>query len=89
MATETANHDTKSNGADKSAAQFKEQAAEAIKENADKVQAAASDAAKQVSAHAEALTKSSMTFVKENPGTALAGAVGLGVLLGLALNRRS
>lgn len=35
------------------------------------------------------ISKQTNTFVKENPGLAIAGAVGFGVLLGLALRQRS
>lgn len=88
MATKSTTEKSKTNGADL-AVQMTERATEAVKENVDHVQAAAADVAKRASKEAETLVKSGSKFVKENPGMALAGAAGLGVLLGLALNRRS
>lgn len=88
MASKSTTQKSKSNGAD-FAAQMTERATEAVKDNAEHVQAAASEAAKRATKEAETLVKSGASFVQKNPGVALAGAVGIGVILGLALNRRS
>ena len=88
MATKSTAQKAASNGVD-AAAQMAGRASDALKDNAEHVQAAASDAAKRATKEAETLVKSGASFVQKNPGVALAGAVGVGVILGLALNRRS
>ncbi|MEY1556372.1 hypothetical protein AB3Y40_12135 [Yoonia sp. R2331] len=78
----------KQNGKSDSAAAFAAQANEAVEKGV----AAAHDTATQVAEHASdelrKVTDASTKFVRENPGTAIAGAVGIGVLLGLALRGR-
>jgi ElaB/YqjD/DUF883 family membrane-anchored ribosome-binding protein len=45
--------------------------------------------AKEVGAQAKGAQDAATDAVRRNPGLAIAGAVGVGVLLGLALSRRS
>lgn len=46
---------------------------------------AVDDTAKQVSEAVDRHTKDGVRFVRENPGMAIAGAVGAGIVLGLLL----
>lgn len=49
---------------------------------------ATEDARKKVGAHVSRANQESVRFVKENPALALAGAVGVGILIGLAVRGR-
>lgn len=51
-------------------------------------QDAAADKARDVERAIQTSMDSGMNFVRENPGIALAGAVGFGVLIGLGLGTR-
>lgn len=53
------------------------------------LQRAADEISAEVSRTVTTATDDGRRFVRENPGVALAGAVGLGVLVGLALRSRS
>jgi ElaB/YqjD/DUF883 family membrane-anchored ribosome-binding protein len=61
---------------------------EAASQKAEEVRAAADATLKSTTDAAADLAKSGSKFVEENPGVALAGAAGLGVLLGLALGHK-
>ena len=52
------------------------------------LQDTAQEISDQLAKSVEGATDQGMKFVRENPGVALAGAVGLGVLLGLAMSNR-
>ncbi|OBY27277.1 hypothetical protein [Leisingera sp. JC1] len=62
----------------------KEQAQEAVEQAQESLQAGISYGKSEI----ERLTSQSQDFIKKNPGLAVAGALGAGVLLGLALRRR-
>lgn len=79
----------------KSKAPAKERAAEAIESGIDAVKETAVEARLQAEIAAERaqdeigkLTESGTKFVRENPGAAIAGALGIGILVGLALRGR-
>jgi ElaB/YqjD/DUF883 family membrane-anchored ribosome-binding protein len=79
----------------KSKAPAKERAAEAIENGMDAVKDTAVEARLQAEIAAERatdeinkLTESGTKFVRENPGTAVVGALGVGILVGLALRGR-
>ncbi len=84
-----------SNGHDKASAPMKERAAEAIEKGVETAQEAATEARLQAQIAAERandelrkMTETGTKFVRENPGTAVVGALGVGLLLGLALRGR-
>ncbi|WP_052272361.1 hypothetical protein [Leisingera sp. ANG-M7] len=62
----------------------KEQAQEAVEQAQESLQAGISYSKSEI----ERLTSQSQDFIKKNPGLAVAGALGAGVLLGFALRRR-
>ncbi len=83
------------NSHDKSAATMKDRAAEVVGKGVETVQDAATEASLQAQIAAERandeirkLADTGTKFVRENPGAAVVGAVGLGILLGLALRGR-
>jgi len=81
--------------ASKAATMIKDQAADTVEKGVE----AAQDTIDQVSRQAQLVTEQASEefgkmlttgtrFVRENPGTAIAGAVGVGVLMGLVLRSR-
>lgn len=77
-----------SNGQDNSAAAMKERASKAIEDGIETAQETAQQVTQQASDEIRKLTETGTKFVRENPGAAIAGAVGVGVLVGLALRNR-
>ncbi len=77
-----------SNGKDKSAAAIKGRATEALEHGLETAQETVGQATKQATEELRKLTETGSKFVRENPGAAVAGAVGVGILLGLALRGR-
>lgn len=65
-----------------------DQAAETIEKSVDHAQDVVSEMTHQANDELRKMTDSGAKFVRENPGTAIAGALGVGVLLGLALRGR-
>lgn len=76
------------NGQDKSMAAMKKRAAEKVDEVVTTAQDTAAEATEMAGEELRKLRETSTTFVRENPGAAIAGAVGVGILLGLALRGR-
>ncbi len=83
------------NGKDDAAAAIKDRAAKTVEKTVE----AAQDTYEQVAFQAELATEQASEelrkvaetgtkFVRENPGTAIVGAVGVGILVGLALRGR-
>ncbi len=79
----------------KVATSIKNQAAETVEKGVEAAQDSFDQAARQAQAVTEQasqevdkMVKTGTRFVRENPGTAIAGAVGVGVLVGLALRGR-
>jgi len=84
-----------SNGKDNSASAMKERAAEKLEKGVEAAQetvAQATEQAKlatdQASEEIRKMAETGTKFVRKNPGAAVAGAVGVGILLGLALRGR-
>lgn len=76
------------NGKDRSAAAIKDDVTERVEETLNAAQDNVMQAADQVTEEFHKISESSKQFVRENPGAAVAGALGVGVLLGLALRGR-
>lgn len=82
-------HKSHSNGKDASHdAGLPQAAAEYVQDAVEQVRASAGDVVNQGSAELKRASEGSVKFIKENPGLAVAGALGLGVLLGLSLRNR-
>lgn len=77
-----------SNGKDTSAAALKDRAMETLENGVETTQETLNELTQQASDEFRKLQESGTKFVRENPGTALAGAVGVGILVGLALRGR-
>lgn len=75
---------SKSASADSLADRAKEQAAQAVQTAQEHLDAGI----KYSSGELQRLADQSQDFVKKNPGIAIAGALGAGILLGLAMRRR-
>ena len=95
MTQKAATKNDHSNDKSKSAAAVKERAAQTVEKSVEAAQdsmSQAADQAKQVTEQANAeiskLTEKGTDFVRQNPGAAVVGAVGVGLLLGLALRSR-
>ena len=78
----------KANGKTDSLPPLAAQAGDAIEKTVTATQEKASQVAAQASDEFRKMSDASMKFVRENPGAAVAGAVGVGLLLGLALRGR-
>lgn len=83
------------NGSEKSTPAMKERATEAVEKGVDVAKETAAQASAQAQLAAERandefrkLTDTGTQFVRENPGAAVAGALGVGILVGLALRGR-
>ena len=72
-------------GADTAEPGIAERAREEISRRAEEARAVAADAQAQARDAVARGSEETARFVRENPGAALAGALGLGVLIGLAL----
>ena len=79
---------THTNGKDTSAEELKNRVIDNITETAEVAEDAVMQAAGQASEQLQKVAETSRTFVRENPGVALAGALGVGVIVGLALRGR-
>lgn len=93
--TATAKEKDLVNGAGKSAAAIKDRAAETLEKGVEAAQDAAAQAAEQAqlatmqaSDEMRKVAETGTQFVRKNPGAAIAGAVGLGILVGLVLRGR-
>lgn len=65
-----------------------EKVRDAIGARARDMQSRGSDAQRELSDQVSRATEEGTRFVRENPGLALAGAVGIGVLIGLSMRSR-
>ena len=79
---------TKANGKTESQAALAAQASDAIEKTVTAAQETATQVAEQASDEFRRVSDASVKFVRENPATAIAGAVGVGVLLGLVMRGR-
>ncbi len=61
---------------------------EMLEQGLDDARDAVNDMARKAQTEVRNATKQTKEFVKENPGVALLGAVGIGVLVGLAIKSR-
>lgn len=59
-----------------------------MKETLSEVQRNLGDVSEKVEAEIKEAGEQASNFVRENPGLAIAGALGIGILAGIALNRR-
>ncbi|MEW2913631.1 hypothetical protein [Leisingera sp. JC11] len=71
-------------GADRLADRAKEQAAQTVQKAQENLEAGIDYSKGEI----ERLASQSQDFIKKNPGLAVAGALGAGILLGLALRKR-
>lgn len=78
----------KANGKTENAAGLTAQATDAIEKGVTAAQETATQVAEQAGDEFRKVSDASIKFVRENPGAAIAGAVGVGVLVGLALRGR-
>lgn len=83
------------NGQDSAASAIKERATKTVEKGVEAAQETFEQAAfqaelakEQASEELRKVTESGTKFVRENPGTAIVGAVGVGILVGLALRGR-
>ena len=83
------------NGKDEKVSAIKDRAAKTVEKGVEAAQDTFEQAAFQAELATEQageelrkMTESGTKFVRENPGTAVIGAVGLGILVGLALRGR-
>ena len=88
MTQDAATQDSPSNGKDTSAAALKERAVDAVEHGLDVGKETFEQATEQATQEIRKLTETSSKFVRENPGAAVAGALGVGILVGLALRGR-
>ena len=87
--TEASKRETPRNGGGaESAAAMAERAKDQAAEAVTRVQDGFDDAVAKGSEELKRLSDHSAKFVRDNPGLAVAGAVGLGVLIGLAIRPR-
>lgn len=86
--TDTAIDEGLKNGKDSTASALKDRAMEKIEHGMETTQETFEQLTEQASEELRKLTETGTKFVRENPGTAVAGAVGLGILVGLALRGR-
>lgn len=63
-------------------------AAETAQQSVETAQEVVADTVEKTTDEFQKLAHSGKQFVRENPGTAIAGAIGVGILLGLALRGR-
>lgn len=75
-------------GHDFDASRVMEEAKSAFDESIADARASLEEIADEAQSQARRLGEQTPKFVRDNPGVALAGAVGLGVLVGLALRSR-
>ena len=83
----TANGSVKSE-AESVAATLAEKTSKATTRALETAQDTIADTSDRLQTEVNNLTKNSKAFVKDNPGVAIAGALGVGVLVGLALRNR-
>ncbi len=86
--TTTAKPKDRSEGVKKSAEEFVEKANESINEGLDQAQETIERVSTQAQQELRKVGDEATSFVRENPGVAIAGAVGVGLLIGLALRPR-
>ena len=95
MAQSAAIEEGLKNGSKKSSPAMKERATDAVEKSVEVAKDTAAQASEQAQLAAERandefrkLTETGTQFVRENPGAAVAGALGVGILVGLALRGR-
>lgn len=66
----------------------RERVRDEIGHRAERAQHATQAAGQQVAEAAQSATEQGTKFVRDNPGLALAGALGVGVLIGMAMRER-
>ncbi|SFS21232.1 hypothetical protein [Yoonia litorea] len=93
MSQVTAHDPSLPNGKDKDGVKERvqetvEKGVEAVKGSAAAAQDTVGQATEQAGEELRKLTDAGTKFVRENPGAAIAGAVGVGILLGIALRNR-
>ena len=88
MTTQATNDDTVSNGKDSTTSALKDRAAKAMEEGLETAKVSADEVTKAATAELQRMSESGTKFVRENPMTSLLGAVGVGILIGVALRGR-
>ncbi|WP_420862970.1 hypothetical protein [Algirhabdus cladophorae] len=96
MAQSAAIENDLKNGKDSTSSSVKDRAAKTLEKGVQAAQDTFEQAAfqaelatEQAGTELRKITDASAKFVRNNPGTAVAGAVGVGILVGLALRGRS
>ncbi|MEL7211341.1 MAG: hypothetical protein AAGK92_01690 [Pseudomonadota bacterium] len=69
-------------------APLKDRATDAVEQSIETAQKTVSKATEQATDEIHKLTEAGTKFVRDNPGAAIAGALGVGILVGLALRGR-
>jgi ElaB/YqjD/DUF883 family membrane-anchored ribosome-binding protein len=88
QATQTKPNGSAAEKAAEKAESIRQAAAEQVQDTVDQVRESAAVAMEQGSAELQRAVDGSSKFVRENPGLAVAGALGLGVLIGLSMRNR-
>lgn len=84
----TAETTERSDSVKKSAEEFVEKANESINEGLGQAHETIERASAQAQKELQKVSDQATSFVRENPGMAIAGAVGVGLLIGLAMRSR-
>jgi len=81
----TAQHQQKPENSDKS---FAENAKTSVEETLEKANETLDQVSTKAKSEIRKASEQSTEFVRENPGVAVVGAIGIGILVGLALRQR-
>lgn len=88
MTTKAAAEPTKQNGKDTTAQALKKNVSESVEDTMEAAQETLHQVAEQTSEELRKVADSSTRFVRENPALAVAGALGAGIIIGLAVRGR-
>lgn len=88
MTHSAASDTSQPNGKDKSTKGLPSEMAGRIEDTVEATQETVMQAANEASAEIRKMADSGTKFVRDNPGVAIASAVGVGILMGLALRGR-